>query len=90
VVRLRGTGSVFSVERWVVGESGRLLVNDTIQVLQAQPADSNATAVTAVEQSHSASFLTPGTQITSVDGTNNEYSTEWRLRQCPGVISDKR
>ena len=73
VVRLRGTGSVFSVERWVVGESGRLLVNDTIQVLQAPPADSNATAV---EQSHSASFLTPGTQITSVDGPNNEYSTE--------------
>ena len=72
-VRVRGTGTVFSIERWIFSAPGRLQINDTVRVLQAPPAGSGATAVA---QSHSASFVTPGLVIASVDGPNNEYQTE--------------
>ena len=73
VVRVRGAGTVFSIERWITSASGRVEINDTVRVLQAPPSGSQAIAV---EVSHSASFVTPGLVIASVDGPNNEYRTE--------------
>jgi hypothetical protein len=72
-VRVQGTAENFSVDRLVVAERGRLLVNDTIKVLRV---DARGSA-TAVQQSHSATFG-PGSEInyTSVDGPNNEYPAE--------------
>ena len=41
-VRVRGTGTVFSIERWIFSAPGRLQINDTVRVLQAPPAGSGS------------------------------------------------
>lgn len=70
-VRVRGVSSSFSVDRLIVSETGRLLVNDTLRVQRTDAAGS----ATIIQQSHSATLGSTLT-YTSVDGPNNEYATE--------------
>ena len=67
-VRVRGTGPVFTVERRVLSQPGRLLVNDTITLAK------NGSTIVPVQQRHSATFGSAA--LSQVRGPNNEYPKE--------------
>lgn len=80
-VRVRGISASFSVDRLIVSDLGRILVNDTIIILRTDVAGN----ATVVQQSHSATFG-PASEInyTSVDGPNDEYAIEC-VSESPGM-----
>lgn len=83
-ITVYGVNAVFSVDRLIVSEAGRLIVNDTIRVLRA---DSPGNA-TAVQQSHSATFGS-AVNYSSIDGPNDEEPTEC-ISASPGMCKYTR